>query len=56
MNTPKPKHTVKATPQRKEQSPSPQVNPYAMSAQAAAAALRRAGILTPTGKLSRIYK
>lgn len=32
------------------------VNPYALSAQAAAKAVRRAGIVTATGKLTRIYK
>lgn len=31
-------------------------NPYAMSSAAAAKAVRRAGIVTPAGKLSRVYK
>jgi hypothetical protein len=37
-------------------APSKTANPYAMSAQEAAAAVRRAGIVTPGGKLTRIYK
>lgn len=31
-------------------------NPYAISDQAAAQAVRRAGIVTAAGKLSRVYK
>lgn len=34
----------------------PADNPYAMSSEAAAKAVRRAGIVTPGGKLSRAYK
>lgn len=45
-------------PNRKEVSPSALkvTNPYAISSNAAAQAVRRSGIVTVGGKLSRIYK
>jgi len=62
MNMPKPK----AKPARKNarvrgdgevsSTLSKAANPYAMSPQEAAEAVRRAGIVTSGGKLTRIYK
>ncbi|WGG50908.1 hypothetical protein [Rugamonas sp. DEMB1] len=62
MDTLKPKvnaaHKDAPTSGRREVGPaqSKVANPYAMSSQAAAKAVLRAGIVTASGKLTRVYK
>lgn len=56
---PAPARQPDSKPNRKEVSPAARAkvtNPYAISSTAAAQAVRRSGIVTVEGKLSRIYK